>query len=308
MTTLLVAGAERVDAGKTTFSTGLISFLREAGAGAVGVKPRAGNDYWYDYDDYRLAAGDGRLYGKDARRLAAAGGGGLPAGGNDGPGEPGVQETPGSADGSAIDAPDSRPEAINPLHRLWRPTPGRTGLLGEADRTFLVDRIGTGPEPLYVVNGRAESEGIVPDDITEGLPLADAPRVHDLAGFNDLMADHHVDALDQFSRRIQAGAGPVVVESYGDVAAPVAVEPDAVAVVAPGRARIYDGGRYAKARSVASGSAREGSLEERTGRVTGMLDPVAEIGLPALPGDARGSPGSVADAYRAAYAALVDAA
>ncbi|MEF8791499.1 MAG: ATPase, partial [Haloarculaceae archaeon] len=63
---LLVAGADRVDAGKTTFSTGLVHET-----GATGYKPRAGNDYWFDHDDYRRAVDAGRLYGKDARRLAA---------------------------------------------------------------------------------------------------------------------------------------------------------------------------------------------------------------------------------------------
>jgi predicted P-loop ATPase/GTPase len=37
--TVLVAGAHEVDAGKTTVSTGLL-----ARTGAVGFKPRAGND------------------------------------------------------------------------------------------------------------------------------------------------------------------------------------------------------------------------------------------------------------------------
>ena len=42
---LLVAGADRVD---------------------------ADNDYWFDHDDYRDATERGRLFGKDARNLAAA--------------------------------------------------------------------------------------------------------------------------------------------------------------------------------------------------------------------------------------------
>lgn len=45
--TLLVAGSERVDAGKTTFALGLIASLD-----GVGFKPRAGNDYWFHHDDY----------------------------------------------------------------------------------------------------------------------------------------------------------------------------------------------------------------------------------------------------------------
>ncbi|MFW6376466.1 MAG: hypothetical protein ACOC0F_00675 [archaeon] len=86
---LLVAGADRVDAGKTTFSTGLLERI-----GGVGYTPRAGNDYCFDQDDYRHAVDRGSLYGKDAKRLAAASG---------------VAVTP---------------EEINPIHRLWRPSPG----------------------------------------------------------------------------------------------------------------------------------------------------------------------------------------
>jgi len=53
---ILVAGGARVDAGKTTFSTGLVADLAARAGDAVGVKPRAGNDYWYDHDDYRIGS------------------------------------------------------------------------------------------------------------------------------------------------------------------------------------------------------------------------------------------------------------
>jgi predicted P-loop ATPase/GTPase len=56
MTTYLVAGARDVDAGKTTFSVGLLARL-----GGVGVKPRAGNDVRFHHDDYRRAIETGRL-------------------------------------------------------------------------------------------------------------------------------------------------------------------------------------------------------------------------------------------------------
>lgn len=42
---LLVAGGDRVDAGKTTFSVGLIEHT-----GANGYKPRAGSNYWFDHE------------------------------------------------------------------------------------------------------------------------------------------------------------------------------------------------------------------------------------------------------------------
>ncbi len=64
--TILVAGSDRVDAGKTTFTVGLL-----AHHDAVGFKPRAGNDFWFDHDDAKRALSEGRLYGKDAKRLAA---------------------------------------------------------------------------------------------------------------------------------------------------------------------------------------------------------------------------------------------
>lgn len=309
--TLLVAGGTRVDAGKTTFSTGLLARLRADGDDATGVKPRAGNDFWFDHDDVRKSLADDRLYGKDARRLAAASDGPLdhsggPRGHSDRPS--GLSDRPsGLSDGVAgTESGGFAPERINPIHRLWRPTPGRTGLLGEEDRTFLVDRVGPAGDPLFVVNGVAADAGLVPEPVFEHLPLEEAPRVRSVPAFNDLMRDHHVPALDGLADRVGAASGPVVVESYGDVAAPLAVEVDAVAVVDPGRARVYDGDRYETAREVAAGSAREGQLEEHTDAVTEMVEPLATVGLPALASDERSDPGRVADAYSAAYDALLD--
>jgi len=304
--TLLVAGGARVDAGKTTFSTGLLAFLAdgigdtgatataaaesEFDTDAVGVKPRAGNDYWFDHDDVRVSTGGGRLYGKDARRLAAA---------STRPLDPGRE---------AI-----TPEAINPVHRLWRPTPDRTGMLGDTDRTFLCDRVTTADGSRFVVNAVAEAEGLLPDGLVERLPLSDATRVADIAAFNEVMADDYVPAFERLADRVGRASVPVAIESYADVAAPLpiggdaAVDVDAVAVVDPGRARIYAGDRYAKARRVASGSAREGKLEEHTGTVTGMIEPLATVGLPALSGEERGRPGTVAERYAPAYESLLDA-
>ena len=296
---ILVAGGDRVDAGKTTFSTGLVASLAARTGDAVGVKPRAGNDFWFDHDDYRVATDSGRLYGKDARRLAA------------------VSTRP-LAPGPEADAPPmATPESINPLHRLWRPTPGRTGMLGDADRTFLCDRITPpagdegGRESRFVVNGAAEAAGLLPDALTDRLPLRDAVRVDDLPALNDVMAADYLPAFDRLAARIAATAAPVVVESYADVADPLpradTTEPDAVAVVDPGRARIYAGDRYVKACAVASGTAREGALEEHTGAVTEMIEPLATATLPALSGDERADPDRVAKQYESAYSALFEA-
>jgi predicted P-loop ATPase/GTPase len=259
---LLVAGGTTVDAGKTTFSTGLLATV-----GGVGFKPRAGNDYWYDHGDFLAATRDGRLYGTDARRLAAAGDG------------------------------DHEPEAINPVHRLWRPAPGGgTGLLGRADREFLVDRVGD----AFVVNGCAD----LPEEVAERLPLSGATVVEDLREANAVREKRHLPAIRALTEPIRASE-LAVVESYGDVSLPIrTVEFDAVAVVDPGRARVYDGARFAKAHQVAVGGPREGYLEEPVEDVVELLDLVETVRLPALAKERRHDPGAVADAYAPAYGAV----
>jgi len=277
---LLVAGDARVDAGKTTFAAGLLASLFDA----VGFKPRAGNDYWFDHDDVSTALAEGRLYGKDIATLTAA-----------------------AQSGERRDG-DLREERLNPVHRLWRPTPDRTGLLGESGRTFLVDRVTTAEGQQFVVNGEAAHAGLVPDPLFEVLPLADAPRVRTVDGFNELMAERYLPAFERVTERI-ADTDPAVVESYSDIALPVeGIGFDAVAVVGPTRARIYDGERYLKACEVASGSAREGQLEERVDRVIKMIEPVSTHNLHPLTSDNRDDPKRVAAAYEPVYKALLDAA
>ncbi|MFD1641622.1 ATPase [Halohasta litorea] len=275
---LLVAGDARVDAGKTTFAAGLLASLSDA----VGFKPRAGNDYWFDHDDVATALAEGRLYGKDTATLTAAA-------------SEGVDE-------------EFQEERLNPVHRLWRPTPDRTGLLGESGRTFLADRVTTAEGQQFVVNGEAEDAGLVSDPLFEALRLDDAPRVRTVDGFNELMAERYLPAFERVTERI-AETDPAVVESYSDIALPVAgIDFDAVAVVGPTRARIYDGDRYLKACEVASGSAREGQLEERVDRVVEMIEPVSAHDLHPLTSDERDDPKRVAAAYEPVYEALLDAA
>ncbi|WP_226479499.1 ATPase [Natrinema amylolyticum] len=271
---LLVVGADRVDAGKTTFSAGLLERT-----GAVGYKPRAGNDFWFDHDDCRRALADGRLYGKDAARLSTADGRGR------------------------------SPERLNPVHRLWRPAPdGGTGLLGRADREFLVDRVGRdGDDPLFVRNATAE----VPARVAEALPLEDAVHVESVGEFNDLAEERYLPAFERLAAEIEA-ADVAVVESYSDIARPLeALSPSSIAAVAavePGRARIYPGDRYCRACEIASSSPRDGAIEKRVPDVLDYLDPIDRVSLPALGSDRQNDPAQVARAYDDAYEALLEVA
>jgi predicted P-loop ATPase/GTPase len=260
---VLVAGANRVDAGKTTFSVGLIDRV-----GGIGFKPRAGNNLWFDHDDYRRAIDDGRLYGKDAKRLAAA----SPA--------------------------DVSPEEINPIHRLWRPDPGSAGgLLGQERRQFVLDRV----SESYVVNAGAD----VPESARDALPLDDAVRVDSIRELNDVMSKRHLPAQAAIRRRIEQ-TDPTIVESYGAIARPMGdFEPHAVAVVEPARVRIYPGSRYVKACTVTTGGPDQGQLEENVGSVTELIDPIETLTLPPLPGEKQSDPAAIADAYEHAYDAFL---
>ncbi|ELZ20978.1 hypothetical protein [Natrinema limicola] len=271
---LLVVGADRVDAGKTTFSAGLLERT-----GAVGYKPRAGNDFWFDHDDCRRALADGRLYGKDAARLSAADGRGR------------------------------SPERLNPVHRLWQPSPGGgSGLLGRTDREFVVDRIGRDPEDaLFVRNATAE----VPDAVADALPLSDAVPVEAVAEFNDLAEREYVPAFDRLATEIE-DTDVAVVESYSDIALPLSsLDPAqiaAVAAVEPGRVRVYDGDRYCRACEIASSSPRDGAIEKRVPDVLDYLDPLERVRLPPLGKEQRDDPIRIARAYADAYDTFLDAA
>ncbi|NHN48500.1 ATPase [Halostella sp. JP-L12] len=277
---VLVVGGDRVDAGKTTFSTALLERI-----GGVGFKPRAGNDYWFDHDDVRRAVADGRLYGKDAKRLAAA------------------------------SAAPVAPEEINPVHRLWRPSPGPgTGLVGRARRRFVLDRVRPSSAEgdrtdgaradEFVVNAAAD----VPDPVAAGLPVGDAAAVDSVEALDAVTRERYLPSFERLADRVR-DRDRAVVESYADVARPLTGVPfDAVAAVEPARVRVYDGDRYLTACDVAGGSAREGSLEETVPDVVDHLSPAATVSLPALPDAERSDPAAAADAYEVALDAVIAAA
>lgn len=304
----LVAGGARVDAGKTTFATGLCSYLLSHGGNPLGVKPRAGNDFWYDYDAVRSALSDGALYGTDVVRLAGAGGAPLGAShANSDTSSRDREQTarPPEADDTARTSRRHLTD-INPIHRLWRPTPGETGLLGEQDRTFLIDRIATRDGTEYVVNGAAERQGIIPAEILDALELDGAARVTSVEELNQITAEVYLDAFRQLVSRLETTTRPLVIESYGDVAVPLEFPIDAVAVVEPSSVSLYRGSSFLNARDQVAGSPREGRFETHTAAVTDSLEAAAVQLLSPLSEGARKNPKQVASRYTDVYAKLVD--
>jgi len=141
---ILVAGGARVDAGKTTFSTGLVADLAARAGDAVGgVNPAPATTT----GTTTTTTGSQAIRGGSTER----------------------RETPrgrehaiaGERWGSGAVLRRS-PESINPVHRLWRPTPDRTGMLGDTDRTFLCDRVTTEGGSRFVVNRAARPRDCFP--------------------------------------------------------------------------------------------------------------------------------------------------
>ncbi len=295
----LVAGGARVDAGKTTVTVGFLSYLRHRGVDPLGVKPRAGNDFWYDHDAVRRAFNDGALYGKDVERLAAASGTGLDLSPDSGTRETTPNSTGRSPRRTCV-------TDINPVHRLWRPTPGKTGLLGEQDRTFMIDRVSTREGPNYVINASAEQQGYIPAPAYEALSLEDATRVRSIEALNEVTAELYLDAFRRLSTRLETLSRPLVIESYADVAVPLKIPVDAVAVVDPTRVRVYEGPRFLEARERVAGSPRQGSLESHTDAVTDVLDPDAIHRVEPLAEAQRKTPSAVANSYTTVYDSLLD--
>ena len=142
------------------------------------------------------------------------------------------------------------------------------------------------------------------------LPLSDAVAVKSVEELNAAIRQHYLPALDALGRTIDR-TQRAIVESYAEVARPApGLEPAAVAVVDPTRARLYKGSRYVKSCSIASGGTTplEGQLEQRVPDVVELIDPVVTVELPPLVKEERTDPAAVADAYEPAYGQLFDAA
>ncbi|MFB6187723.1 MAG: ATPase, partial [Halobacteriaceae archaeon] len=230
---------------------------------ATGFKPRAGNDYWHDYDDFRDASQEGRLYGKDAKKIAK------------------------------VSNASVTPEEINPIHRLWQPlhTPKNT-VLGEPGREFLLDRVGQ----QLVVNENAS----MPQEVTDTFNFDSCISVASLQELESVVESRYLEALNALGTTIRQ-TSPAVIESYEDIARPIRdIDIDVVAVVESGSIQLFEGERYQQACSVLHSRGR-GLLEKRVGDIIDALDPVATYQLTPISQSKRNSPSAIANTYQDTY-------
>ena len=256
---VLIVGLKEQDAGKTTLALALLTYLREKGFDACGFKPRAGNSVWYDYDVVLESLSQGRLYGKDAKRLKAA-----------------------SEFGSLTDS--VMEEFINPIHRLWA-EPSRVNPISQIPY-FILDRVTLwlkeGAKNIVVVNEALPVEYRCTDAILEDLHAkADCiNRVRDLKTLNKITKDYYGLAVELAYKKMVGQHDCVVVESYSDVALPGKglKDLDIVIGVKPGQISVFKPEKYLTAVQL---SASIYSQEEiTTSRIVDLVKPFKVVNVP----------------------------
>jgi predicted P-loop ATPase/GTPase len=248
----LVVGLKELNAGKTTIARALLRCLRDRGMRACGFKPKAGNTLWYDYDVVHEALRQGRLYGKDAKRLKEASSTALPE------------------------------ELVNPIHRLWATPPHHLTPDLASLPYFIVDRVtfwGEQPSELVVVNDalpfKHGREGLVANLYKPG---TEVEHVTTCRTMNMIVDRSYEEAIERAHRRIAEEHDAVIYESYADIALPWRgiTDLDVVLAVHPGYIHAYDPDRYLSALHLYSRMLRE----KRTENVVDMLKPIKTVRVP----------------------------
>lgn len=249
---LLVVGLKEWEAGKTTVAQALLLSLHDLGVNAAGFKPKAGNTLWYDYDVVYESLNQGRLYGKDSKRLREA---------------------------SCTDLPE---ELISPIHRLWATPPHHLKQNLTTLPYFIVDRVTLWQEKseeIAVVNdtlpfsyGREHLVNNLYQAMTE------VRHVSNVKELNEVITGYYPRAVEQAYKRISSQHEAVVCESYADIALPWKglKNLDLVLAVQPGYVQAYSPEKYLSAVSLSAKRKRE----QRTQEVLDLLNPIKTVKFP----------------------------
>lgn len=249
---LLVVGLKEWEAGKTTVAQALLLGLQDRGVNAAGFKPKAGNTLWYDYNVVYESLKQGRLYGKDSKRLKEA---------------------------SYTDLPE---ELITPIHRLWATPPHHLKQNLATLPYFIVDRVTLWQEKnleMAVVNDTLPfSYGR--ESLVDNLYKADTEvrHVSNVKELNEVIKGYYPRAVELAYNRISSQHEAVVCESYADIALPWKglKNLDLVLAVQPGYVQAYSPEKYLSAVNLSAKRRRE----QRTREVLGLLKSIETVKVP----------------------------
>jgi predicted P-loop ATPase/GTPase len=258
---ILIVGLKEKDAGKTSLALALLAYLREKGFNACGFKPRAGNSVWYDYDVVHEALSQGKLYGKDAKRLKAA-----------------------STSRSVAGAANLVEEFINPIHRLWA-EPQHIDPITQIPY-FILDRVTLwfkeGAKNRVVENDALPVEYRCDDALFEKLraKASSIYHVRDLNSLNKLTEEYYDLAVELVYKEMNKQYDCLVIESYSDIALPWKrlKDLDVVIGVKPGQLSVYDPEKYLAAVQLSASTYSQEELA--TSRIVELVKPIKEVKVP----------------------------
>ena len=253
----LIVGLKEKDAGKTSFALALLAYLREEGINASGFKPRAGNSVWYDYDVVHEALTQGRLYGKDAKRLSSA-------------------SAYSSVSTTQIE------EFINPIHRLWA-EPSCINPISQIP-DFILDRVTLwykdGVKNLVVENEALSADYNNADFRNIRANASTIYPVRDLKTLNTITERYYSLAVELAYKRMLAQHEYVVIESYSDIALPWngLNDLDIVIGVKPGQMLVYEPKKYLAAVQLVTTTYSQEEI--RTARIVELIKPLKVVNVP----------------------------
>jgi len=253
----LIVGLKEKDAGKTSFALALLAYLREEGINASGFKPRAGNSVWYDYDVVHEALTQGRLYGKDAKRLSSA-------------------SAYSSVSTTQIE------EFINPIHRLWA-EPSHINPILQIPY-FILDRVTLwykdGVKNLVVENEALSADYNNADFRNIRANASTIYPVRDLKTLNTITERYYSLAVELAYMRMLAQHEYVVIESYSDIALPWngLNDLDIVIGVKPGQMLVYEPKKYLAAVQLVTPTYSQEEIS--TARIVELIKPLKVVNVP----------------------------
>ncbi len=281
MKRLLVCGVLPEDAGKTTFAAALLYEASRRGLKACPFKPLSGHSYWWQYDSFKYCLSRGRLVCEDIVRLSEV---------------------------CSVDLPL---EALNPVDLLLAP-PSRLARLLASPSVQSYEWLAIGRFTACLDGSLSHlvfyNEANLNEELRrllDALAAGEVLPVRSFKEFLDLHQVHYHGSVESCFRLVERGGFDLaVIEGFNDAVYPWrgVDDVDLVVAVAPGLALIYDASAFLEA------------VKRRPDPYTAIFSdvahaaaPKAKLKLPPLPRATLTDPSRVAEGYREALEAVLEA-